>query len=212
MKRVLKIALISLLFISFCGNVKLMAQPIVHGDYFQNDTTVQEVVQKELFKPSVRVELGTSFTSFGMENSAIGTYIAPEVSMPVSEKLSVSFGMGYSSLYFNSPSEYGMQGNTSYGNLFVSATYQVDEKLIIRGTAYKNFMLNPSTDGRSLNSQAIDFSSQGIILDAEYKISEKFKIGVSVEYRDQKQPSYLQNGNSSFGTTPFNSSPFGLGH
>jgi hypothetical protein len=211
MKRLRIIALVFLFITPFFMGNELAAQPVVHGDYIQPDSLVQQSIKKELFKPSVSVALGTSFSSFGMGNSAIGTYIAPEISMPVSEKLSVTFGMGYSNMFFNGPSEFAMQGNTSYGNLFVSATYQVDDKLTIRGTAYKTFMLNPSQNGQPLNSQTIDFSNQGLLFDAEYKISDKMKIGVSIEYRDQNQPSYFQNGNSNFGSSPFNTSPFGFG-
>jgi len=213
MKQLFKIVFILALIISVNGNTKLIAQGVVYGDYPQSDTTVQVDSGKELFKPSVKLSLGTSFLSYGRGYNAFSTFVAPEISMPVSDKFSVSFGMGYSNMFFNSPSEFGAQQNsTSYGNLYVSGTYQVNDKLIIRGSAYKTFLLNTSAEGKSLNSQFFDFSSQGVIFDAEYKVSDKFKIGVSVEYRDANYPTLYQNGFNSFGASPFRTPSFGIGY
>ena len=208
------------------GSFNLHAQAVVHGDQQQNDpiapsqsfdeeVPVQQFEKQELFKPNVSVSLGTSFSTFGSGYNAFGTYIAPKISMPVSKKFSVSFGMGYSNMFYNSPVESGFQGNSrSYGNLFVSGTYQVNEKLIVRGTAYKTFMLNPPTTIKAINPQFIDFSSQGVIFDAEYKVSNHFKVGVSIEYREQNYPSFYdfnQNGINNFGGAPFRTPSFGRG-
>lgn len=208
--------------------INIRAQAVVHSDQQQNDPAessqsfdeeipVQQIEKKELFKPNVNVSLGTSFSTFGAGNNAFGTYIAPEISMPVSKKFSVSFGMGYSNMFYNSPAESGFQRNSSsYGNLFVSGTYQVNEKLIVRGTAYKTFLLNPTPTStiKPINPQLIDFSSQGVIFDAEYKVSEHFKVGVSIEYREQNYPSFYdfnRNGINNFGGKPFSTPSFGRG-
>ena len=226
MKQFYKITIIFLSLYLLAANYSLVAQAIVHGDQQQNDQIepsqsfdeempVQQIEKKELFKPNVSVSLGTSFSTFGSGYNAFGTYIAPEISMPVSKKFSVSFGMGYSNMFYNSPVESGFQGNSrSYGNLFVSGTYQVNEKLIIRGTAYKTFMLNPPTTIKTINPQFIDFSNQGVIFDAEYKVSNHFKVGVSIEYREQNYPSFYdfnQNGINNFGGSPFRTPAFGRG-
>jgi hypothetical protein len=220
--------ILTLLFSLFLltGSYNLYAQAVVHGDYQQKDTVAymqniegsnsyKPIGQQELFKPRVNVSLGSSFSSFGSGYNAFGTYIAPEISMPVSKKFSVTFGMGYANMFYNSPVESGFGStNRSYGNLFVSGTYVVNEKLIIRGTAYKTFLLNPAPTStiKPLNPQFIDFSSQGVIFDAEYKVSEKFRIGVSIEYREQNYPSFYdfnRNGINNFGSSQFHTSPFG---
>ena len=221
-----KISFALLAFIIGIGSTNLHAQAVVHGDQQNNDPIapsqsfdeempVQQIEEQELFKPNVSVSLGTSFSTFGSGYNAFGTYIAPEISMPVSKKFSVSFGMGYSNMFYNSPVESGFQGNSrSYGNLFVSGTYQVNEKLIVRGTAYKTFMLNPPTTIKAINPQFIDFSSQGVIFDAEYKVSEHFKVGVSIEYREQNYPSFYdfnRNGINNFGGSQFRTPSFGRG-
>lgn len=226
MTRSFKILLISLAFFLVAGSFNLRAQAVVRSDYQQNDSIaysesfgeempVQQIEKQELFKPNVSVSLGTSFSTFGSGYNAFGTYIAPEINMPVSKKFSVSFGMGYSNMFYNSPVESGFNGNSrSYSNLFVSGTYQVNEKLIVRGTAYKTFMLNPPTTIKAINPQFIDFSSQGVIFDAEYKVSEHFKVGVSIEYREQNYPSFYdfnRNGINNFGGSPFRTPSFGRG-
>jgi hypothetical protein len=120
-------------------------------------------------------------------------------------------------MFYNSSIESGLgRTNRSYGNLFVSGTYQVNEKLIVRGTAYKTFLLNPAPTStiKPLNPQFIDFSSQGVIFDAEYKVSEHFKVGVSVEYREQNYPSFFdsnQNGINNFRGSSFQTPSFGRG-
>ena len=215
MKAFIKIACISTLLFSFVGMSALLAQPVIRGDYDYIDSLAHRPSQKQKMTPQVSVELGTNFSSYGNGNSGIGTYIAPKVSMPVSDKLTMSVGIGYSSMFFNGPAESGLSGtSSSYGSVFVSGSYQVNEKLVVRGTAYKTFLLNTPQNGASLNSRGIDFSKQGFMFDAEYKVNEKFRIGVSVEYIDSNQPSYYQNrnsgfGNSTIGGSPFQTSPFG---
>ena len=54
------------------------------------------------------------------------------------------------------------------------------------------------------------------MFDATYEVNEKFRIGVSVEYRDQSTPCFNPNGGSQFGgsqfgASPFRTSPFGAG-
>ena len=209
MKQNLKIRIISLFTLSLLSGGALMAQPVVQSDPFLNDTISEKTEEVELFKPHVNLLLGSSFSSFGPSYSAFSTYVAPEISMPVSNKLSMSFGMGYSNMFFSTPSESGMQSNSmAYGNVFVSGTYQVNNNLVVRGTAYKTFMLNPVQDTKALNSQFFDFSNQGVRFDAEYKVNDQFRIGVSVEYREQSLPSFYQ-GNNNYGVgSPFQRSMF----
>ena len=228
MTRFHKISFTLLVLLFIGASINLQAQAVVRSDYQQNDSIapsrspgdaipVQQGTQSELFKPHVSVSLGTSFSTCGSGYNAFGTYIAPEISMPVSKKFSVSFGLGYSNMFYNSPVESGFQGSSrSYGNLFVSGTYQVNEKLIVRGTAYKTFLLNPAPNStiKPINPQFIDFSSQGVIFDAEYKVSEHFKVGVSIEYREQNYPSFYdfnRNGINNFGGSPFRTPSFGRG-
>ena len=177
----------------------------------QQEGKVTLQAEQEGFKPDVRVSLGTSFSSFGPGFNTFGTYIAPEISMPISNKFSVQVGLGYSNQFYNAPGETMFSGsNSQYGSIYVSGTYQVNEKLTIRGTGYKTFLLNPSPAGETANPYALDFSNQGVILDVDYKVSDKFRIGVSFEYREQNYPDfypYGRNGMNGFGGSPFQRNP-----
>jgi hypothetical protein len=181
------------------------------GDNVINAPIEKETGKKETqqgFKPDVRVTLGTSFSSLARGYTSFGTYIAPEISMPVTKKFSVQVGLGYSSMFYNQPGE-TLFGNTpsQYGSLYVSGTYRVNEKIWVKGTGYKTFLLNPSTPDDPTNQGIPDFSNQGVILDIGYKVSDHFHINASFEIRQQNYPAYYYgNPQSGFGT-PFNSNP-----
>ena len=139
--------LIVVLIIVCSSYSALHAQGVIRGNH-QIDTlansyaTASDMNKK---KPSVSVEAGTSFSSFGAGNSAVGTYIAPKVSLPVTDKLSLSVGLGFSTMFYSGNSAVGMSPvSNSYGNVSVSGSYQVNDNLIVRGTAYKTFLLNYS--------------------------------------------------------------------
>ena len=46
----------------------------------------------------------------------------------------------------------------------------------------------------SENSQDYDLSSQGFIMDVEYRVTDNFRINVGFEYRQQNSPMYNPNG------------------
>jgi len=209
-----KQSIILLLIIISSALIQIDSFGQAFGSNVKQDTESKtEITQNEKqgFKPDVKVSLGTSFTSFAPGYSSFGTYIAPEISMPVSKKVDISFGIGYSSI-FNSSLEGGTFGSSpsSYGSIYFSGTYNVNEKLSIRGTGYKTFLLNPTNFSETNNSNYFDFSSQGAILDVEYKVTEHFRINASFHYREQNYPDYyFGNPNNSFGSPNNFSTGFG---
>jgi len=195
------------LFVLLLTFISVSAQEF--GDNVINAPINKETGKKESpqgFKPDVRVTLGTSFSNFGPGLNTFGTYIAPEISMPVTKKFSVQIGMGYSSLFYGQPGE-SVFGNTNsqYGSLYVSGTYQVNEKLSVRGTGYKTFLLNPQQSENTTGTP--DFSNQGVAFDVNYKVSEHFHINASFQYRQQNYPAYYYGYPQSGFGSPFNSNP-----
>ncbi len=143
-----------------------------------------------LFKPDITVALGSSFMSFAPGYNTFNTFIAPKVTLPVAKKVSVSVGMGYSSMFNSYGSESLMSNGAShYGSLFVSGTYQLNDKISVSGTAYKTFLLNPSNFTETSQPQ-FDFSNQGVILDVNYSVTDHFHIQASFQYREQNHPNY----------------------
>ena len=208
MRQFIKITFI-LIFLLTAGAANLHAQEFGSNVKQEGEVTLQ--AEQEGFKPDVRITLGTSFSSFGPGFNTFGTYVAPEISMPVSNKFSVQVGLGYSQLFFNTPGETMFSGNnSSYGSIYISGTYQVNEKLTIRGTGYKTFLLNPNNFNETGNTSFYDFSNQGVILDVDYKVSDKFRIGISFEYREQNYPNFYPNSPemmNGFGSSPFRNNP-----
>ena len=174
----------------------------------QNETLVEET---KGFKPDVRLSIGTSFCGFAPGYSGFSTFVAPEISMPVSNKVDISFGIGYSSMFYSTPGESTFGSSPSnYGNIYFSGTYHVNEKLSVRGTGYKTFLLNPQNFSENNNSNYFDFSSQGAILDVEYRVTENFRINASFHYREQNYPDYyFGNPQNSFGAPNSFSPGFG---
>ncbi len=215
MKRLIKIASTSLLTLLLFGSTVLCAQEF--GSNVKQEGKVTLQAEQQGFKPDVRVTLGTSFSSFGPGFNSFGTYVAPEISMPITKKFSVEVGIGYSSMFFSTPGEaLFSQNNAQYGNIYVSGTYRVNEKLTIRGTGYKTFLLNPEQFNQNSNPAYYDFSNQGVILDLDYKVSDEFRIGVTFEYREQNYPGFYPYNtggfNNGYGHSPFYGNPaFGTG-
>jgi len=209
--KILFLAFICSLLIQFDSFGQTFGSNVKTDNEEQTDIKLQE---QKGFKPDVKVSLGTSFTSFAPGYNSFGTYIAPEISMPISKKVEISVGMGYSSIFLSSPgiSTFGSTPS-SYGSFYVSGTYHINEKLSIRGTGYKTFLLNPQNFSENTNNNYLDFSSQGAILDVEYRVTDNFRINASFQYREQNYPDYFfGNPHNSFGSpNNFNSGPGGFG-
>ncbi len=180
--------IISILAISFVFSNQMIAQ----DEFGSNQVTTDNGFLSDV-KPKLSVSLSSSFSSFGYGVSAFGTTILPKVSFPVSKKFAVSVGVGYSSLFINS---YGGSALNSapnnYGHVFISGDYYLNEKITLRGTAYKTFGIGqPNFSGEPGSQSPIyDLSSQGVILDVEYKVTDNFHINVGFEYRKQNHPIY----------------------
>lgn len=171
------------------NSIVLQSQTLSFGDELNNNSVVN-------YKPQLSVSLTTSFVAFSPGFTTFGTTLMPKVTFPVTDKFSLSTGVGYSTLFMGT-SNGSMFNSTpsSYGHIFVSGTYDVNDKISLRGTGYKTFNLNPTSPMNSNdNSQAYDFNSQGFIMDVEYRVTDNFRINVGFEYRQQNLPMYNPNG------------------
>jgi len=196
----------------------------VHGQEFGSNTIASPVkgepviVAKKGFDPDVSVSIGSSFTSFSPGFNSFGTYVMPEFTFPVTKKLAVRAGIGFSNTFFTSPGNEGtifQQNNAQYGHVYVSGLYQLNEKVTIAGTAYKTFDLAPQPQNE-VNPRALDFSNEGISVNVDYKVSENVRFNVGFSY--QKNNSYgnfYNPGGINMNSNPFYhqgfGSPFGPG-
>lgn len=176
-----------------------------------NLTTEKVLTKKKSFVPDVSIAFGSSFSTFGKGFNAFGNFISPEFTFPINKKLAVKAGLAYSTLYYPN---FGLENSSNsrtfdqYGSVYISGIYQLTEKLIVAGTAFKSFPL--SEQSPQANPRALDFSNEGIILDMNYKLSDKVSVSAGFKYQKHNSYNYYNNfgGYNSFGA-PFNNSLFG---
>ena len=184
MKSLAKIYVIGLFATFFMCSFILQAQTNLF-DNTQNNSYLRNS------KPQMSASLTTSFTSFGQGVNSISTSFMPQITFPISNKFSLSTGIGYSTFFIGNGNESLFHSNQSnYGHIFVSGNYFVNEKITLRGTAYKTFMIGSPSPNSETASPFYDFSTQGIIMDVEYKVTDNFRINVGFEYRQQDYPIY----------------------
>jgi hypothetical protein len=161
------------------------------------ETSSPEIVKANTgFNPRVSVSLGSSFGSFGSGFNSFGTWIMPEISTPVTKKFSVSVGMGYSSMFTAYPGEASMFSNTpqQYGSVYVRGIYELSEKVTISATGYKTFNLQPSQKKETINPHALDLSSEGVMINLNYKVNDNFEINAGFSYDKRNCNPYYYNG------------------
>lgn len=142
-------------------------------------------------KPKLSVSLSTTFNSYGYGMNMMSTSVLPSVSLPVSKKFSLRATVGYSSLFMNYGNGTLLNSEpTSYGHISVSGDYLLTSKITLRATAYKTFRIGQPQTNIETDSPYLDFSSKGVIIDAEYKVTDNFRINVGFEYREQNYPFY----------------------
>ena len=164
------------------------------------------------FSPDVSVSLGSSFASFAPGYNSFGTFIAPEICFPVSNRFAISTGIGYSSIFYNTPGDHFSNNQPmQYGSIYLSGSYKMNEKLTISGTGYKTFLLNPPKQLDEKNRQSFDNRNQGVILNLDYKVTENFRINASFQFHQQNGSPY-NNMYPGYNFSPFNNmsgfSPF----
>lgn len=139
-------------------------------------------------KPQLSVDISTSFWAIGNGNNLFSTSVLPKVKYPLNSKISVSAGLGYTSLFHNQPNS--GSSTSSLGHIFVSGDYLLNEKVTLRGTAYGTFYLGNNHITQNEYQTGNDFSSKGVIMDVEYRVTDNFQINVGFEYRQQNMPNY----------------------
>jgi hypothetical protein len=138
-------------------------------------------------KTDVGVQLGTSFSTDFNRGFAFTTFVAPELRYRVNDRLTIRGGVSLAnSEYGNSLmySPYGYSrysGNITQGTIYVSGDYVLSPKLILSGTAYKEFSINhrgaetgynPGYDGKGLKMNLRFMPSENVTIDAGVEIYE----------------------------------------
>ncbi|UBM63466.1 hypothetical protein LA303_05730 [Candidatus Sulfidibacterium hydrothermale] len=191
--------------------ILVLAMQTLQAQRFGDDQKQDTLKDGRLSQPQVQLSLGTSVAFFYPGINGFGTYVAPMVTFPVNKKWSFAAGMAYTN-FFTSGIPY-VEGTRvdnqaqSYGTIYLSGSYQINEKLSVTTAGYKTFLLNPLSPAQEkINPGAADFRNSGASVQFDYKVSDHFHINAA--FSVQKHPSgyYLPfgygGGNGFFYSTP----------
>jgi len=166
-------------------------------------------------KANYGLSLGTEFTASSWYGTGFTTWVTPSVSYGLTPKLRIGGGISIETTNYQLPSgwqatETGINGwnNFSTATIFLNGSYQVSDRLLIFGSAFKQFPLtsdplpyNPFSPISSKGAQGVDFN-------VGYRIGKNVHIQAGFRYSEGLNPWYQ---NSLYGD-PFGSpigSPFG---
>ena len=196
-----------ILLISFIFDSEINAQflpgtgPLFPGGVInQMDESSSEGIQlNNIHTPQFHFTIGSSYGNFGGAGM-FSSYIAPSVSIPVNKKLDVSVGGAFFSNTFNGISSSDLSSPVSNLNgaglfmpnsfVYTKARYQLNDKIRISGTAYKSFNLQNTGQMPRVNPKAFDFSSQGMSMGINYKISNSVSFDANVSVYQGNNPLY----------------------
>lgn len=138
------------------------------------------------------MQVGTSFSASNF-GTALTNFVSPAISYQFSKKFTLQVGATIRNSFINYNSGinpfYGevqpFHGNVTYTTLWASGTYQVNERLILRGTVYRDFSMF-SEPGQ--NNPFYNIDSRGAILDLTFRPSDRVQIGVHMEYHQGYNP------------------------
>ncbi len=159
---------------------------------------------------SMEMGVGISGSIYG---AGAYTYMSPFLSYRVSPKFRLDVGASYIQGFNNSGiNDFYFGKNPAYLSVFARGNYLVSDKLMISGAVYKTFDLTqPQTS--DLNSQKRSLNNYGIMVGAEYKVTENLTIGAQLNFSDRNtnyNPLHPQDnypGGLQQGLNPY--SPFG---
>lgn len=170
------------------------------GYYTSSGDTISEDDQQQRinYDPSGSITMGASFAD-GNRGEMFGTYIAPSLFVPLTEKLDLRFG-AVIARYAMDDFEDWFTGNTFNGNyasntFWLGADYYVNDKLMLGGTIAmeeNNFLNRAQLDGER---KAQNFSGTAHV---SYKVNDNFRIFGAVTVR---------KGDGPFAPNPFVNGP-----
>lgn len=172
--------------------------PIDQSQFEKDGKTTDKTPKKQTYlkfhdRLSYNVTIGTGYTSFSNNMSAMSTYISPSINYQSTEKLFVNVSgiimqnnfsgtqnlSSYSPVGYNSSAEnYGISGSVMY-KLSENLTFYGD------GTYYKNQSVFSNYQNQSINT---DYKS--VSLGVGYKISDKVQFNAQFRYSDGFNPAF----------------------
>ena len=161
----------------------------------QDGTTVEELPAEKEEKPgSWNLSVGTSFSYSKGFGSGMMYYAAPMYTIPLNNRWALHGGMIAShSVGLNNTftGETLLPNSFSSMALFVAASYQMNDRLILHGTGVKQLVVAPA-------SPFTPYPMDNLSLGATYKLGNNFTIGATI---------HMNNGGGYY-SSPYNRTSF----
>lgn len=163
--------------------------PRLSAGGFQNFAPGVEPAPRK--KMDVGIQLGTSFSTNFNKGFAFSTMVAPELRYRLSEKFTIRGGASITNTEYGNTlvfSPYGynqFSGNISQGLLYVSGDYLISPKLLLTGTAYKEFSINHGTTDDILRP---GYDGKGLMMNLRLMPSSNTTIDIGAEFYEGNNP------------------------
>lgn len=165
--------------------------------------------KQTLTTPKTSVSMGSSFFTGFNGASVLGTNISTNTLFPVKPKFQIETGISYQTYFIRSGNASVGEGqnqknanNISLGTIYLSGIYELNPKVTLRGTTWKQFDL--SSPKTTLNPRSLDFNAEGVNFGINYKVNDHFQFDASFEYSNGYNPNRMQH----FGGSMYNAYPF----
>lgn len=160
--------------------------PAPSADAYRNGRTAFDMNLMQPGEFRLNMNMGSSFSSFSGYGNAYGYYLNPVFSFQASQRFRLSGGVVFSSGHLNAPfmtpgteSSGFFSGPSQSMLVYTSGQYMVNSRLLITGTAYKNFSPTRSFDA-GFPHQNLDF--HGMSMSMDYKLTKGISLGASFHY------------------------------
>ncbi len=145
----------------------------------------------QIKKVDLGIQLGTSFSTDFNKGFAFTTMAAPELRFKINERFRIRGGISISNTEYGNTlvySPYGMtrhSGNVTQGMIYVSGDYMISPKVMLSGTAFKEFSMNHSDPENPYNP---GFDGQGLMMNLRLFPSDNTTIEIGAEFYEGNNP------------------------
>lgn len=142
-------------------------------------------------KMDVGVQLGTSFSTDFNSVHAFSTMVAPELRYKAGKRFTIRAGLSVANTEYGNTlvySPYGYSrytGNITQGMLYVSGDYMISPKVILSGTAYKEFSIDHSSPEKAFKP---GYDGKGVMMNLILMPNHNTTIEVGAEFYEGNNP------------------------
>jgi len=142
-------------------------------------------------KTDVGVQLGTSFSTDFNGGHAFSTMVSPEIRHRLGKRFTIRGGLSISNTEYGNTLVYSPFGYTRYtgnitqGMLYVSGDYVISPKVILSGTAYKEFSIDHSNPDNAFKP---GYDGKGLMMNLRLMPTSNTTIEIGAEFYQGNNP------------------------